>query len=245
MEEEVRDAFYDLDILVVGAGGTGSEIIYALGKCGFKNVTIIDFDLIELVNTDRLMFANIDSVGKYKSEVLSSYYSSLFKKMNLKYKIGKIQDNWDIVNYSMIIFMCVDNVKTRLEINEYVYRYCKSNKSYKILIDVGIEGDNACFRMTLAGSEAEYLPCFECWREIYNDDDHDSDNSDVFYRKIPLCSISSTPTNIEQCIIKAIVSLEQDNNDCNEEIVNDSNTESKESRILTRVITNMRKYLHI
>ncbi len=51
--EEKAKKLQTSNILVVGAGGIGCEVVKNLAKGGYKNFTVIDLDTIELSNLNR------------------------------------------------------------------------------------------------------------------------------------------------------------------------------------------------
>ncbi len=55
-----------LKIGIVGLGSVGALITEALMRTGIRNMTFIDFDLVELKNLDRLLAINRSDIGKYK-----------------------------------------------------------------------------------------------------------------------------------------------------------------------------------
>ncbi len=72
--EEIRKRFSDIDwankvkelnILIVGAGGIGSWTTLLLSRAGFKSITVIDDDTVELVNLGG-QFYSMEDVGTPK-----------------------------------------------------------------------------------------------------------------------------------------------------------------------------------
>lgn len=114
-------------ILVVGAGGLGSETIKILKERHF-DITIIDFDIVETSNLNRQFYFTLEDRGKFKSEVIG-------RKNKCKYIISRIENlESSFLDQFHIIFSCLDNVSSRIELN-YKFFHSKS----KILIDSGVE----------------------------------------------------------------------------------------------------------
>lgn len=127
-----------MKIVIIGSGTTGNLIIPKLkGK-----LLIIDRDIIEEKNLNRLMEFTKKDIGKPKAEVLGKKFGIKYKIMDLNYT------NIEILKSDLVID-CTDNMRTRFLINEY----CRKNKIPWIYIGVigshgrvmKIEGDY-CFR---------------------------------------------------------------------------------------------------
>lgn len=58
------------NILVVGAGGIGCELMKTLSVTGFKSITIIDLDTIDVSNLNRQFLFRKEHVDKSKAEVV-------------------------------------------------------------------------------------------------------------------------------------------------------------------------------
>lgn len=53
-------------ILLIGVGGVGSYALEALIRNGFFDITIVDFDIIDLSNLNRQLMTDSTNIGKYK-----------------------------------------------------------------------------------------------------------------------------------------------------------------------------------
>lgn len=58
-----------LKIGIVGLGSVGSIVAEAILRTGIKNLTLIDYDLVELKNLDRLLAINRADIGKFKVDI--------------------------------------------------------------------------------------------------------------------------------------------------------------------------------
>ena len=68
-------------ILVVGAGGIGCELLKNLVLSGFKKMTVIDLDTIDVTNLNRQFLFHRRHVGMSKSKVshIFGYFIALLK----------------------------------------------------------------------------------------------------------------------------------------------------------------------
>ena len=71
--EESQADLVRLKVGLIGAGSVGGVIADALSRIGFENVLVLDFDVIEERNLDRLLFATKQDVGRPKVNVLADH----------------------------------------------------------------------------------------------------------------------------------------------------------------------------
>ncbi len=115
-------------VCVVGAGALGNFVGLGLTLSGFRNITFIDPDKIELSNLNRQIFF-YDSVGKKKAKILAERLTEMFE-IDSGYDICYFDKKTEISGFD-IIFDCVDNFETRIMISE------KCSEEKKILISGG------------------------------------------------------------------------------------------------------------
>ncbi len=130
-----------VDVMVVGAGGTGSHVLtglvdlhlsmLALGHPGGLNVVCYDDDLVSEANIGRQKFAPSD-VGLPKAVVLINRINMTFG-LNWKAEVKRIEEKTHISTMDIVIG-CVDNRAARLEI----VKRCRG--SY--YLDFGNQRDN-------------------------------------------------------------------------------------------------------
>ena len=60
----------DSNVIVFGVGGVGSFAAEAIARAGVGNLTIVDFDEVDITNINRQIPALHSTVGKYKVEVM-------------------------------------------------------------------------------------------------------------------------------------------------------------------------------
>ncbi len=110
-------------ILLVGCGGVGSFAYLGLIRSGFKNITVIDKDKVELSNLNRQLVANLKTIGLSKVEVAKSMASDLNKDIKIS-AIEEFLDENNINNldkdFDFIIDAC-DTLKTKLELIRFAH----------------------------------------------------------------------------------------------------------------------------
>lgn len=121
------DKIKNLNVLVVGVGGVGGYAVESLVRCGITNITIIDYDTIDITNINRQVIALHSTVGKKKVEVL-------------KERILDINPNCQVKAYDFFY-----NEETMNNINikdyDYILDCCDSIKSKELLIKEAISNN--------------------------------------------------------------------------------------------------------
>ncbi len=114
-------------ILVVGAGGLGGFICSSLVRLGVKDITIIDFDVFELSNLNRQIFSSTLTLNKSKVTVTKAKLLEINPEANIYILNTKYDETINHTLYDSIdiVFDAVDNIKTKLLIEEHCTLYNK------------------------------------------------------------------------------------------------------------------------
>jgi len=143
-------------VLVVGAGGLGSPILFYLASAGVGTIGIIDDDVVELSNLQRQIMHSSQDLNKKK---ISSAYEKI-NNLNPDVKINTLDFRLDKNNVEEIIqeydFIAdgSDNFSTRFILNDACF------EQNKILISGAVqslEGYLTTFNFTDKSS-----PCYRC-----------------------------------------------------------------------------------
>lgn len=97
-------------ILILGLGGVGGYALETLIRSGIENITIADYDVIDISNINRQIIASTSNIGKLKTEEWQKRILSINSNVKVKVINEKINDsNIDILfndNYDFIIDAC-------------------------------------------------------------------------------------------------------------------------------------------
>lgn len=130
LEDLIRTSKEKKNVLVVGAGGTGTYTCLSALLAGYS-VTVVDFDAIETSNLNRQVFY-AGHEGEHKANVLERRLSSLGQIKGLVSRIEDARCNLEDFDY---VFSCVDNTATRRYLDEICSR--KQELGRVVLIDTG------------------------------------------------------------------------------------------------------------
>ncbi len=117
--EETQRSLSDKKIAVVGAGGLGSSLAFALGASGIGEIHMIDFDEVSLHNIHRQITFKVGDEGKSKAllnaqliEQRCPYVKAIAHPCNF--------EEWCAKDIAVdLIIDATDNLPTRGEINLY------------------------------------------------------------------------------------------------------------------------------
>ena len=119
-------------ILIVGSGALGVFVGLGLIYSGFRNLTFMDPDVVEITNLNRQVLF-YDAVGTHKAKTLSNKLNALFGTGS-NALVACFDRNSDIASYD-VVFDCVDNFESRIILSE------KSKRHGKVLISGGTSAD--------------------------------------------------------------------------------------------------------
>ncbi|MGQ0791475.1 MAG: ThiF family adenylyltransferase [Nitrosopumilaceae archaeon] len=165
--KEGQKKFQNTRVAIVGLGGMGSHIAEQLSYLGVRDFVLIDPDLAEESNLNRLIGATINDVGKPKVNIISE---RITKISNNKAKILSFKN--DIRNESVfnalkktdVIFGCIDNDAPRLILNELSFAYLIN------YIDCGTGIIVDKLKIESAGGQIIFIhpdgPCMSCSNSI-------------------------------------------------------------------------------
>lgn len=122
-------------ILLIGVGGVGSYALEALVRNGFSDLTLVDFDTIDLTNLNRQLITNTSNIGKYKVDEAKNrvlLINPSIKVKTIKEKLNKenIKSLLD-QNFDYIIDAC-DALDVKFALMENSLHY-----SYKLISSMG------------------------------------------------------------------------------------------------------------
>lgn len=116
-------------VLIFGVGGVGGYVVEALVRAGIGEITVVDFDTIDITNINRQIIATSDNIGKSKVEILKkraisinpkikiNEYKEMFKDenselfFNNKKNYSYVVDAIDLVTHKIKIITCSKEFK--------------------------------------------------------------------------------------------------------------------------------------
>jgi hypothetical protein len=157
-------AIATLRVAVVGVGGVGSHLAQGLAYLGLRNVLLMDDDLVEITNLNRMVTAGYADIGQPKTAVTR-------KRMRAIDPLGAVAtaggltvtgEHPELDDVDLIIG-CVDNDGPRNRLNQIAVR---TRTPY---LDIATGVDDATEPFALGGRvilTAPHGPCLTCLGEL-------------------------------------------------------------------------------
>lgn len=90
------------NILLVGCGGVGTELIKILITLPFGFLTMVDHDKIELSNLNRQFYFSKNDIGSFKSETIAQKITKIRPKLKIFHFCKRIEDPYFDSKYIFI-----------------------------------------------------------------------------------------------------------------------------------------------
>lgn len=122
-------------VIVFGIGGVGSFTVESLCRCGIGEISLVDFDTIDITNVNRQIHAMLNNIGKYKVDEMKKRIELINPdiKVNIfKEKLEK--DNIEKFNlkYYDYVVDAIDTITSKI----YLIKYCFEN-NIKVISAMG------------------------------------------------------------------------------------------------------------
>ena len=186
-DKELTDQIKRSRILLVGAGGIGSEVIKNLLLMGFESIDVIDLDTIDVSNLNRQFLFNRQHVGKSKAEtavkvaVENFAHNSSVDVKPIHNSIQSSEFDKDFYKSHTLVINALDNRAAR----SYVNRMCLT--ADVPLIESGSEGYMGQVFLIKKG----ITQCYECRGPMSDSPSYAS------------CTLRNTPSLPIHCILWA------------------------------------------
>jgi len=134
-------------VIVFGLGGVGSYAVEGLVRSGIGHLTLVDFDVVCVTNTNRQLHATVSTIGKSKAELLAQRCLQINPEVSVtavkefyREEVSEqmLAGQWDFV------VDAIDNVKAKL----HLLNACVT-RGMKVVSAMGAAGrlDPTCIRI--------------------------------------------------------------------------------------------------
>uniref|UniRef100_A0A8C5A952 SUMO-activating enzyme subunit 2 n=1 Tax=Gadus morhua TaxID=8049 RepID=A0A8C5A952_GADMO len=183
LRKEVAESLSTCRVLVVGAGGIGCELLKNLVLTGFKNIEVIDLDIIDVSNLNRQFLFQKKHVGKSKAQVAKESVLQFCPTANITAYHDSIMNpdyNVEFFRNFMLVMNALDNRAARNHVN----RMC-------LAADIPlIESGTAGYLGQVTVIKKGLTECYECQPKPTQ-------------KTFPGCTIRNTPSEPIHCIVWA------------------------------------------
>ncbi len=108
-------------VAIYGIGGVGSFVVEGLVRAGIGHILLIDNDVVSISNLNRQIHANIQTIGKKKTQVMKERMLKINQNLKVDTFMAQelIQGEESIINDSFsYIVDSVDTVSTKIKLME-------------------------------------------------------------------------------------------------------------------------------
>lgn len=155
-----------LRVGVIGAGGTGSVVLQQLAHLGVRDITVIDPDVVDKTNLNRLVGACPADVGTPKVEVAHRAVLAVSPNAAVHAVRGDVVDDRVAKTLAAFdfVFLCTDSHASRAVVGQVAYQHLVPTIDMGVSITVGptgVEYVNGRVQMLAPG-----LTCLSCTRTL-------------------------------------------------------------------------------
>lgn len=161
--EEEQDIINNLNVMIAGAGGLGTNQAIQLQRIGINKIYLYDYDKVEVSNLNRQLFYGRDDIGRLKTDASIEFLQKFNLDTEIEVRQGRIDSDTELPDDIDIVFDALDNFETR-----FILEDLAAEKNIP-LIHAGVEGffaqlmiirpnQGASLKDVFAGAEKDEVP---------------------------------------------------------------------------------------
>lgn len=157
-------------VALLGLGGLGSHLLFDLAAVGVHNLTLVEFDKVEISNLNRQILYTEADIGKSKAHSAKERILQFNSKLNINLVEKQLSSTDDVLSIikGHDIVICVAD-RPKMEILDWVNRACV--QANVPLVTGGLDTQVARYYSIIPGKSG----CIACWRGSLKDKDSFSD----------------------------------------------------------------------
>lgn len=159
---EGQSTISELKVGIVGLGGLGSIVVQELVHSGVRQLLLIDYDVIERTNLNRVVGSTRRTIGKAKVEVAAERALEIQPQAKIERTVGDVADH-SVLRQLLacdVVFCCTDSHGSRAVLNQIAYQYFIP--TFDLGVHVAASDDEVQSMTGRVQMLAPGLPCLVC-----------------------------------------------------------------------------------
>ena len=159
---EGQEALKQAKILMIGLGGLGCAASQYLAVAGVGELTLVDFDTVELSNLQRQVLHHDENIGQNKVDSAKQSLQQLNPHIKLNSINGKLNQNQltELIQSHDLVLDCTDNLAIRQDLN----LSCFNHKTPLVsAAAIRMEGTVTVFDYQASS------PCYHCYSSLFGE----------------------------------------------------------------------------
>lgn len=151
---EGQDKLHQAKVLVIGAGGLGSSVLYYLTAAGVGTIGITDHDLVSLSNLNRQILHTTSDLGRKKID------SAEEKLLSLNPEVSIIKHDLKVTSENITLLLTGYDIVVDATDN-FTARFLISDNCFALgipLVEAGVQGFEGILMTIIPGK----TPCYRC-----------------------------------------------------------------------------------
>jgi ubiquitin-activating enzyme E1 C len=185
-------------VAVIGAGGLGCELLKNLALSGFRRVSVIDADEIDVTNLNRQFLFRRKDVGRGKAEAAAEFVARRIPGLELKtyncfvQKVEAEHEDFDFADFDVVI-SGLDNLAARTWVGDRLMQ----------LVQYGPDGtpDPSTVIPLIDGGTEGYDGQVHVVMPFYTQDFAGRSWMFPKRRTVAICTLASSPRKPEHCVL--------------------------------------------